>query len=113
MHRTWNKNDEVEYVVVKRDGLVGEENGYSATPNPEPTPTIDQILSGSYTKRQQLSERGDKDDDSSDDEEHHAKASTTATPTYRGPPPVCVIDQSRRIRALTIAAAHHDDTLAN
>jgi hypothetical protein len=91
MHRTWNKNDEVEYVVVKRDGLVEEEKAYSATPAPAPTPTIDQILSGSYGRRHLLSERGNQEDDSSDDEGHHAKASTTATPTYRGPPPVRVI----------------------
>jgi hypothetical protein len=80
--RRWD--EKVEYVVVKRDGATGagQQEGISATP----TPIIDQILSQSYTKRQQPTATDDGDD--SDDEDDFRTPSTTATPSSGGPPPV-------------------------
>lgn len=80
--RRWN--DKVEYVVVERHGVTrdSQQEGFNATP----TPTIDQILSRSYTKRQQPTTTGDGDD--SDDEDDFGTTTTTATPSFGTPPPV-------------------------
>lgn len=89
--RRWG--EKVEYVVVKRDGGNGiaEQEGFHATP----TPTIDQILSRSYTRRQQPSTTNDDSD--SDDDDDRRKPSTTATPTFGGgPPPVRANHVGRR-----------------
>ena len=81
-HRRWN--EKVGYVVVKRDGVAGDEQqeGVSATP----TPTIDQILSRSYTRRQQPS--ATDGGDGSDDDDDFPTISATATPSPGEPPPV-------------------------
>lgn len=77
-------SNKVDYVVVERDGSAGnlQQEGANATA----TPTIDQILSRSYTKRQQPTATDNEDD--SDDEDDFPTASTTTTPSSGGPPPV-------------------------
>ena len=79
--RRWN--DKVDYVVVERDGVpeVGQQE------DTIPTPTIDQILPRSYTKRQPTAT---DDADDSDDEDDFPMTSTTATPSSGGAPPVRV-----------------------
>lgn len=73
----------VEYVVVERDGVTGDERqeGFMAAP----TPTIDQILSRSYMKRQPTAT---DDVDDSDNDDDFATTTTTATPSFGTPPPV-------------------------
>lgn len=80
--RGWN--EKVEYVVVERGAVVGErqQEGMTATA----TPTIDQILSQSYTKRQQPTATDDGEE--SDDDDDLPTTSTTATPSSGGLPPV-------------------------
>ncbi len=76
--------EKVKYVIVERDGVDRDaqlEDIYAA-----PTPIIDQILSQSYTKRQELSATDDGND--SDDEDDLPTTSTAATPSSGGPPPV-------------------------
>lgn len=81
--RKWG--DKLDYVVVKRDGdNEAEQQEYL---NATPTPTVDQILSGSYTRRQLPSVTNTDDD--SDDEDDFPKPSAAATPSFGGPPPVC------------------------
>jgi hypothetical protein len=76
------RNEKVEYVVVERDDLSGDEQRNNATP----TPTIDQILSRSYMRRGQPTATTSEDD--SDNEDEYQTTSTTATPSSGGPPPV-------------------------
>lgn len=73
----------MEFVVVERDRVTGsgQLDGFNATP----TPTIDQILSRSYTKRQQPTATDDGDDSDDDDD---FGTTTTATPSFGTPPAV-------------------------
>lgn len=104
--RRWN--DKVEYVVVERDGATGSEqlDGFHVTP----TPTIDQILSRSYTKRQQPTSTDDGDDSDDDDD---LGTTTTATPSFGTPPAVGLKDEDRYMHELTEAAVDHYDTVPN
>jgi hypothetical protein len=78
------RNDKVEYVVVVRDDVTGggQQDGLQATP----TPTINQILSRSYTKRGQPTDTVDEDD--SDDEDDFGTTTMTAKPSSGTPTPV-------------------------
>ena len=81
--RGWS--EKVEYVIVERDGLAGNEQqgDFNATP----TPTIDQILQNPYTRREESIATGGGGDDS-DDEDDSQTTFTTATPSSGGLPPV-------------------------
>ena len=83
----------MEYVVVERDGVTG--SGQLEGVNATPTPTIDQILSASYTKRQQPTAT-DNGDDSDDDDDFGT--TTTATPSF-GTPPAVGLEEGDDIRA--------------
>lgn len=76
--------EKVEYVVVNRGG-VAEEVQLPGS-NTIPTPTVEQIVSRSYARRQEPSVTGIGDD--SDDEDDFSTTATTATPSSGGPPPV-------------------------
>lgn len=78
--------EKVEYVVVERDGVAGDEpiEDIKATP----TPTIDQILARLYTKRQDPGATDNGND--SDDEDDLPTTSTTATLSSGGPPPLLI-----------------------
>jgi hypothetical protein len=84
--RRWN--DKEEYVVVERDGVT--ESVQLEGPDATPTPTIDQILSGSYTKRQQATATDDGDESDDDDD---FGTTTTATPSFGTPPAVSLKDE--------------------
>nr|GFD54873.1 hypothetical protein [Tanacetum cinerariifolium] len=85
----------------------GQREGLAASP----TPTIDQILSQAYTKRQQATTT-DNENDSDDDE--FGTTTTAATPSLGIPPPVRSQWTRRYVhRTLTIAAIDHDDTVSD
>ena len=100
--RRWN--DKVKYVVVERDGAT--ESAQLDGPDATPTPTIDQILSGSYTKRQQATATDDGDDSDDNDD---FRTTTTATPSFITPPAVGFKKEDDIHAWLTAAAFDHHD----
>ncbi|KAF3053785.1 hypothetical protein E8E11_006504 [Didymella keratinophila] len=101
--RRWN--DKVEFVVVERDRVTGsgQLDGFNATP----TPTIDQILSRSYTKRQQPTATDDGDDSDDDDD---FGTTTTATPSFGTPPALLITMTLSQTQATIGALADNDPT---
>jgi hypothetical protein len=84
--RRWR--EQVEYVVVERNGVSGDEQQDSIYGTSTPTPTIDQVLSQPYTKRQQPTPTDDGNDSDDDDDDFTRTSTTTGTPSSGFPPPV-------------------------
>lgn len=98
--------EKVDYVVVERDGVAEEVQLQGI--NPTPTPTIDQIVPQSYTKRQEPSATDIGDD--SDDEDDFPMTTTTATPSSGGPPPLLITMTLSQTQATVGALAENDPT---
>ncbi|KAJ8111396.1 hypothetical protein OPT61_g6000 [Boeremia exigua] len=94
--------EKVEYVVVERDGVARNVQ----LGDIRPTPTIEQILPRSYTKRQDR--RAPDNGDDSDDDDDSSTTSTTATPSFGGPPPLLITMTLSQTRATVGALAEND-----
>ncbi|KZM26572.1 uncharacterized protein EKO05_0005420 [Ascochyta rabiei] len=99
------RNEEVEYVVVKREGAI--EDGQQKDINATPTPTIDQILPQSYTREQATAVDyggyGNEDNDI-------RTTFTTATPSSNFPPPLLITMTLPQTQATMGALANNDPT---
>lgn len=72
------RDERVEYVVVRRTGLDGEEETDEIEATPTATATVDQLLERSNVRRQAQPTNSEDDSDDDDDDRNH------------GPPPIPV-----------------------